>query len=812
MKYFLPIGLILSLSACSGGSRTPTEQSPPPPPPPPNMAPVASSDTASTRNGQSVTIDVLSNDTDANNDTLTIASVAQPASGSVAIENNQLVYTPSGSAYAGTVNFSYEVSDATTTSSADVEVNVSQFVAFEGRVLAADSLNSVTLKIEIGDEVFESVLDTNGGFALDYETTVVDSRDVSFELMRDNQVIFLGSTLAFNDVVNRRGGEAVFSFDTHAEMLISPISTAVEALNIRFGGSNLASFEQQIDGDALLQLAAISSLIAKGELNPQGELLTVLNDDEQLETLALSLLLDTESISVDSEDQDGVEGLIAVGSRLQTEIDELRSLIAPFNRFEVQGQTSSSINANQTSSNTGKLEANSEVLADYYQLKPSYNGRIASYNFVGAQLTLMQDGSGVYYGEHAQSSLNWEAQEDNLLITLDTPIPTEYNLSLSTLNVRGLIEPDTYIEARNRIGGSSFTSFINSFKLTRLFNGEAVDIITTDFEINIKINEDPELPPEVFTDATALGVDDYLRSSIQELEYVETTEQINLPFTAQEITGVWGFAIAGSATSQFSSSSRVDELTGIFADLVTFDADGSMQSEFHSVTGTWQINDDGTLTVVQEDGYTLTYRRISQDAQANGMLIRASSNNDETFSQFRMAIKRTTQQLDLSLIRNPEYLWNGNWGLSNPNNYNADGTYKTTSYFGFQFSDDASVPSYLLGYLYILSPELEIVVRNRARHLVEGENNTINMERRSTDAFDRNADCDSIDTSCTTFWRRQWTPLGQSEDRYYVLEHFYFNLDLITNSESDDPLYFQPRGRVIFYEKLDYPEGVEVSQ
>lgn len=819
MKYVIPLTLSALLCACGGGSGSDT-----PPPtqtpdnsgvqPPPNNAPVASDDSAETINGQSVTVNVLGNDSDADNDDLTIDSVSQPSDGTVSIENNQLVFTPSNASFAGTVNFSYTVSDSEDSASANVSITVNQAVSFDGIVVGAESLNGVSVRVEIGEESFESELDTEGRFALDYQTSAVDSRDVSFALMQDQKLLYVGTPLTFDNIVARRGSDVLFSYQSHKEMLVSPVSTAVEALRLRLTSADQQAFEAQIDGDTLLQLAAISSLIAKGELTSQDTLFDVLNDDAQLEALARSLLLDDEAVSVDSENQNGVEGIVAVGTRLQTEMDEVRSLVAPLIRIGTDAQTNSALPAaaqsapTQANSSVKKTAANTELLADYYQLKPSYEGRIASYNFVGAQLTLMQDGTGTYFAEHASSSVSWEEGSEDLIVTLDTPIPIEFDLSLTTLNVRGLIDPEVYSEAINRLGNVSYTTFMNSFTLTRLFNGENVDIISTDFEVNVKINEDPDFPPETYEDARELGVDDYLRTLTQDLEYVETALQTKIPFTAEEVTGVWGFAIAGSAPVQSSTNGDVRELAGVFADLVTFDADGSMQSQFHDKAGTWQINDDGTLTVNQTDGYEVTYTRISQDEQANGMLIRASNQDGASFSQFRMAIKRSSDQLDLSLMRKPEFLWNGNWGLSNPNNYNADGSFKNTGYFGFQFSNDETVPSYLLGFLYRINPEVEIVIRNRARHLVEGENNLVYIERRSSETEIANADCDVDEPTCRTWLRRQWTPLGQTEDRYYVLEHFYFNTDLIFTGNPDAPLYFQPRGRVIFYEKLDYPEGL----
>lgn len=75
-----------------------------------NTAPKAVADSASVVAGSSVTINALANDTDADNDTLTIESVVDAAHGSVSILSNKLVYTADAS-YVGTDSFSYVAAD-----------------------------------------------------------------------------------------------------------------------------------------------------------------------------------------------------------------------------------------------------------------------------------------------------------------------------------------------------------------------------------------------------------------------------------------------------------------------------------------------------------------------------------------------------------------------------------------------------------------------------------------------------------------------------------------------------------------------------
>jgi len=90
----------------------------------PNRAPQAVPDNVNTTFGQRVTINVLTNDSDPDGNTLTIASVTQPASGSVAINGTTLVFTPAPG-FSGTARFTYTIDDGHGgTSSAAVTVFV----------------------------------------------------------------------------------------------------------------------------------------------------------------------------------------------------------------------------------------------------------------------------------------------------------------------------------------------------------------------------------------------------------------------------------------------------------------------------------------------------------------------------------------------------------------------------------------------------------------------------------------------------------------------------------------------------------------
>ncbi|HBY80779.1 MAG TPA: hypothetical protein DEG47_28065, partial [Cyanobacteria bacterium UBA11148] len=98
-----------------------------------NIAPVAIDDTATTNINTPVTIDVLANDSDADNDPLSFTIGTNPTNGTVAIDNNgtpgdltddSVTYTPN-TGFSGTDSFTYQLSDGqggTTTGIVNVTV------------------------------------------------------------------------------------------------------------------------------------------------------------------------------------------------------------------------------------------------------------------------------------------------------------------------------------------------------------------------------------------------------------------------------------------------------------------------------------------------------------------------------------------------------------------------------------------------------------------------------------------------------------------------------------------------------------------
>ena len=91
---------------------------------PGNRPPVAVADTATTSAGTAVNIAVLANDSDPDNNPLTVTAVSNLVNGTATINaNNTITYTPTPG-FTGSGGFTYSVSDGTATSTAPVSVTV----------------------------------------------------------------------------------------------------------------------------------------------------------------------------------------------------------------------------------------------------------------------------------------------------------------------------------------------------------------------------------------------------------------------------------------------------------------------------------------------------------------------------------------------------------------------------------------------------------------------------------------------------------------------------------------------------------------
>jgi len=146
-----------------------------------NDAPLAQNDNATVNENSSVEVQVLGNDSDLENNQLTVVSVTQPRNGTASVASDSSVnYTPNANFF-GTDTFEYTVSDGSDTATATVVINVlsvnvgpvantDEVTVAEGNSIDFDLLSndtdgdgdSLTL-VSIGEPANGNVVSVSGG-------------------------------------------------------------------------------------------------------------------------------------------------------------------------------------------------------------------------------------------------------------------------------------------------------------------------------------------------------------------------------------------------------------------------------------------------------------------------------------------------------------------------------------------------------------------------------------------------------------------------------------------------------------------------
>jgi len=148
-----------------------------------NAPPVATDDTALTQVGESVDIDVVTNDSDVDNDNLSVSAVGTPSNGTaVDLANGSIRYQPSAG-FSGEDRFTYEVSDGRgATSEGEVVVTVNA---------APDGVDDTSVTLEdLAVEIAVLTNDTDAENATLEVTVVTQPANGTAAINADNTVTY----------------------------------------------------------------------------------------------------------------------------------------------------------------------------------------------------------------------------------------------------------------------------------------------------------------------------------------------------------------------------------------------------------------------------------------------------------------------------------------------------------------------------------------------------------------------------------------------------------------------------------------------
>ena len=151
---------------------------------PVNNPPVAENDSATVESGKSITINVLSNDSDPDGDTINISKIASPSMGIALISGNSITYT-ANSDVDGTDTFTYTISDGKggeDTATVNVEVTKPELNKLPTVLITAPQNNqeiiqinlsavTITIKTEDADGTVDAIIIEVDGQKFENQTT-----------------------------------------------------------------------------------------------------------------------------------------------------------------------------------------------------------------------------------------------------------------------------------------------------------------------------------------------------------------------------------------------------------------------------------------------------------------------------------------------------------------------------------------------------------------------------------------------------------------------------------------------------------------
>ncbi|MBG0758647.1 hypothetical protein BOO22_04395 [Vibrio cidicii] len=288
-----------------------------------NDAPTATADIASVTSGSnSVTIDVLANDSDVDGDTLTITGATVPAEqGTVAIVDGKLEFTPADG-FSGKATVTYTITDGVAFDTAEVSVSVNSVsvdpITADDVINASEAAGTVTVTgtatggdIAQGDKVtmtihgtdYETTVDENGNWIVDVAGSDL-ANDTAFDVNvastdgAGNPVNSTGSSTHTVDTsatasidVDPITDDRIINANESAEGVLIPITGWVggdarpgDTVTITLGGVEigraLVSNDTNADGKYLFTVEVLGSQLANTTLQYPHIVATVTGTDD----------------------------------------------------------------------------------------------------------------------------------------------------------------------------------------------------------------------------------------------------------------------------------------------------------------------------------------------------------------------------------------------------------------------------------------------------------------------------------------------------------------------------------------------------
>ena len=557
------IALVVSatfLAACSGSNDK-------------NELPVLSADVASTLNGESITIDVLANDTDPDGDTLSISAVGEPSSGEVSIVSNALVYTPPLQAM-GDVTFSYDVTDGEETVSSTVTITNEQQITIAGIATDAPLSNgTVTATSSNGDVLATVTADASGMYTLPIKVSADPGNLVlsAVGVEEQSHVSLMSRVGAFSSLLSlaTENQTSEITDGLLPDSKITHISTAKAVLYNQYltdgGAGSFNAFTTQVDFDEVIGLASFIKLLAD-------------NDDFPLTEGVNTLTFFTESeddvVGSIREYLDGLGLIEEDGSFSETYVDAVNTARAETLEDE-----------------TLKISyTNEDVIGSEFVIYDGGNFQAVK----GAKvLTFNPEGSGVLSSSNRSANnivdaFSWEIE--NGIIKLSFPEATGIvTYPFLTDELLAYFDEDTQAELLEL----ESIGFVNQWQLTRRIVSSEISLVS--------VNDSNAFASEVNTynlslTPTSGGYTQTFEASVTEPGEMSYHNGSYIQLTNEDVTNSpWVLNIQDVLTIDhpFEESSTITG-HGMIADSFSFNTNGTYETLVTGETGMWTI-EEGAL-------------------------------------------------------------------------------------------------------------------------------------------------------------------------------------------------------------------------
>ncbi|WDT85593.1 Ig-like domain-containing protein [Alteromonas sp. 009811495] len=538
-----------------------------------NKSPVVSADIASTLNGESVTIDVLANDSDPDGDPLTISAVGEPSSGEVTIVANALVYLPPSQAM-GEVTFTYDVTDGTETVSSTVTITNQQQITVSGIATDAPLSNSlITATDSNGSVLATSTADASGIYTLPIKVSADPGNIVLNAMGTEEQghVNLISRVGAFADLLAlaKENQTSELNDVQLPDSKITHISTAKTVLYNQYladgGDEDFSTFTAKVDFDDVIGLSSFIKLLADNDSFPLGNDVNTLtffteSDDDVQGSIREYL----DGLGLIEEDGSFSESYIDAINTARTETLEDETLRLAYNRADVAG---------------GEF-----VVYEGGNFQSAKGSRVLTFNPEGSGVLTSSDIS----ANNIADTFSWDIENGKIKLTF--PSATE-TVTLSYLTDELLAYFDEDVQAE--ILELESMGLVSQWMLTRKLVSSEISLVT--------INGSNAFASEANTYSLSLasalvGYTQAFEATLTETGEMSYHNGSYIRLTSEDVTSSpWVLNIQDILTINhpFDGDSTITA-DGMIADRFTFNTNGTYETWVTGETGMWVI-EEGAL-------------------------------------------------------------------------------------------------------------------------------------------------------------------------------------------------------------------------